>query len=385
MGFDAAISACRSYERQEVDRALAEAVEAAGGLDFVRPGMRVALKVNLVAAMKPDRAATVHPEVVCALVRLLRARGAEAVIGDSPGGLFSAPFVRHVYEVCGMTAAEAEGARLNDDFTQTEVEFPGAVKAKSFPCTSWLLGADAVIDVCKLKSHGMMGLTGAVKNFFGAIPGTVKPEFHYKYPDAADFANMLVDLYEFFAPRLCICDAVVAMEGNGPTQGTPRPMGCLLAARSGHALDLAAAGLMGLEAADVPTLRAAAERGLVAADPAALAVYGDPAAFAAADFRTVPAQSTVAFHLLGSGPLGRLADRVAERVMTARPQLAADACVGCGKCAGICPAGAISMVRGKPRIDRRVCIRCFCCQEFCPVGAMRAGRNGVVRLLGGKV
>ena len=84
-----------------------------GGLAFVRPGMRVAVKLNLVAAMKPETAATVHPALVCALTRLLREKGAEVVLGDSPGGLFNAPALRRVYEVCGIRAAEACGAELN--------------------------------------------------------------------------------------------------------------------------------------------------------------------------------------------------------------------------------------------------------------------------------
>ena len=45
-------------------------------------------------------------------------------------------------------------------------------------------------------------------------------------------------------------------------------------------------------------------------------------------------------------------------------------CIGCGKCASICPAHAITMVNKKPVIDRKKCIKCYCCQEFCPVGAM---------------
>ncbi len=381
MSVDLALEPCGSYEDAEVEAALRRALEAIDGLAFVRPGMRVAVKVNLVSAMKPETAATVHPALVCALVRLLRERGAEAVIGDSPSGLFSAPALRRVYEVCGMTRAEDFGAELNADFSQAEAEFPEAAQARRFPYTAWLAKADAVIDLCKLKTHGMMGLTCAVKNFFGTIPGMLKPEFHYRYPNPADFADMLVDLYEYFKPRLCICDAVIGMEGNGPTQGRPRAIGCLLASRNGHLLDLAAADLIGLGPSEVPTLRAAIARGLCPASLSGASVGGDPARFRQTDFQTVPAQSSVVFLLLGGGRIGRLADRFARRVLTPFPKLHAELCVGCGKCASMCPAKAITMNKRRPQIDRGKCIHCFCCQEFCPKGAMQVGRHALLRLL----
>ena len=88
---------------------------------------------------------------------------------------------------------------------------------------------------------------------------------------------MLVDLNEYFRPRLNIVDAVVGIEGNGPARGKPRAIGCLLAAESPYAADLACASILGLTADDVPTLRVAAERGLAPEDAAALAVVGDAA------------------------------------------------------------------------------------------------------------
>lgn len=380
--YDVSVAPCGSYEDAQADAALRAVLEPIQGLDFVRPGMTVGIKVNLVTAMKPESAATVHPAVVCALVRLLKERGAEAVIGDSPGGIYSAPYLKVVYDVCGMRRAEALGARLNSDFSQTEVSFPQAVRAKRFPYTAWLGKVDAIIDLCKLKTHGMMGLTCAVKNFFGAIPGARKPEFHYRYPRAEDFADMLVDLYEYAKPRLCICDAVVGMEGNGPTQGTPRAIGCLLASRNGHQLDAVAAGLIGLTVRDVPTLRAAAARGLLPEDVSRLRIYGDVSRFAVPDFKTVRAQSSVFFHVFGDGIPGRITDFAAAHVLTPFPRLDCAACVGCGKCAQICPAKAITMRKEKPKIKRNACIHCFCCQEFCPKGAMRVGRHAIMKLLG---
>ena len=373
---------CRSYDDAPVEQALRDALSPIGGLDFVTPGMRVAVKVNLVTAMKPETAATVHPAVVCALVRLLRERGAEVVVGDSPGGVYTAPYLRLVYDVCGLRGVEQAGGKLNDDFSQLEAEYPEGVRAKRFPFTAYLAKADAVIDLCKLKTHGMMGLSCAVKNLFGVIPGTVKPEFHYRYPQAPDFADMLVDLYEFVKPRLCICDAVVGMEGNGPTQGTPRPIGCLLASKSGHALDLAAAHLIGLGPKDVPTLAAAARRGLVPADVRALDVRGALEDFVVSDYKTIPSQSDVFFNVFGTGPVGKAMNCIAGRILTPYPKLSPELCVGCGKCAKLCPAKAIAMQKGRPRIARGKCIHCFCCQEFCPKGAIQVGRHLLMRLLG---
>ena len=381
MPYDVALCACKSYEDAAVFSALREAVSAAGGLDWVTPGMRVALKLNLVAAMKPDEAATVHPAVVCALVRMLHERGAHVVLGDSPGGLYNAAHLQRVYDATGLRAAEALGAELNGDFSVQEVRFPEAKQARAFTCTAYLCKVDAIIDVCKLKTHGMMGMTNAAKNFFGVIPGTMKPEYHYKYPKTEDFADMLVDLCEYFKPRMCICDAVVGMEGNGPTQGAPRPIGCLLAARSPHALDLAACTLIGLRPEEVPTLSAAMRRGLIPPSADGLQLFGDPAAFAVPDFKTVPSQSSVFFRKGGDGPIGKLIDTVLFRVLTPYPKLSPKDCVGCKKCANICPAKAITMKAGKPQIDRKACIHCFCCQEFCPKGAMKVGRNALMRLL----
>ena len=381
MNSDVSIVSCERYEDAEVASALRRALEPLGGLEFVRPGMRVAVKLNLVTAMKPETAATVHPTVVCALVRMLSELGAEVVVGDSPGGVYSAPYLKLVYDVCGLRGVEQAGGKLNDDFSQIEVDDPDAVQAKHFPYTAYLAKADVIIDVCKLKTHGMMGLSCAVKNMFGVIPGTIKPEFHYRYPLSDDFADMLVDLYEYAKPRLCICDAVVGMEGNGPTQGKARPVGCLIAAKSGHALDLAAAHLIGLSPRDVPTLAAAVRRGLVPASLDDLAVAGDVSQFAVPDFVTVPSQANVFFSVFGSGPIGRAMNFIAGRILTPFPKLSPAVCVGCGKCASICPAKAIRMERGKPRIARGKCIHCFCCQEFCPKGAMHVGRHLLMRLL----
>lgn len=380
---DVSVVKCGSYDAAEVEAAMQAVLEPIGGLDWVVPEMKVAIKTNLVAAMKPESAATTHPAVLCALVKLLKARGADVIVGDSPGGLYNAAFVNRVYAAAGLKQVEQAGAELNRNFGEAQAEFPDAKVAKQFTYTAWLDEADAIIDFCKLKSHGMMSMSAAVKNLFGTIPGTLKPEYHFKYPDEHDFADMLVDLNEYFKPRLCIADAVVGMEGNGPTAGEPRLIGALMASLSPYDLDLVCADVIGVSMNDVPTIRAAHERGLCPASAAELKIHGDIDSIRIPDFKNILSHRGLQFQ--GSGSLiSKITGTVIGMALRSKPIVKKDECVGCGVCAGICPAHAIEIKKKLPQIDRAKCICCFCCQEFCPKGAMVVKRPLIARMLNRK-
>ena len=402
------LAPCADYQEDTVRAALCEVLSPIGGLDWVREGMTVGIKANLVSAMKPEECATTHPALLCVLIAMLRDRGARVIIGDSPGGVYTAAFVGHVYNASGMAACEAVGAELNRDLGVQETSFPEARVLKSFSYTAWLDACDAIIDFCKLKSHGMMGMSAAAKNMFGVIPGTMKPEYHFRFPDIGDFARMLVDINDFFADKiqLCLVDAVEGMEGNGPTKGTPRHIGLLLASASPHTVDAVCARIIGLAEDAVPTLPAARERGLIADDfPVLVAGFPQDGAttgeadtaedrdevirdWVIHDFAHVAVRHG---HLFTSH--GKLVSKALETLLTSRPKLKASECIGCAKCEQICPAHAITMEESKNGrttsgkaarkavIDRERCIRCFCCQEFCPTGAMKVYRTPVARLL----
>ncbi|MBQ9967295.1 MAG: DUF362 domain-containing protein [Oscillospiraceae bacterium] len=362
-------SPCPDYEPASCRRAL----ETAADLSWVRPGMRIGIKANLVHAAKPDEAATTHPMLLRCLTDLLKERGATVVIGDSPGGLYNEATLSRVYRVCGL---HDTGAELNRDFSIREVEYPEGRVLKHFTATAWQDGCDALINFAKLKAHGMMAMTGAVKNLFGLIPGTIKPEYHYRFPEPLDFAHMLVDIQEYQKPQLHLVDAVVCMEGNGPTAGTPRHMGLLLASDNAYDLDQVCVRLLGLEPEAVLTQRAALSRSLVKDldFPEALLPYCQ------ADFKIPPTKSNI-FKSLLPGKAGDLLGETIGRLIAPRPTLSPTACIACGKCAQLCPARAITMKHKKPHINRHKCIGCFCCQEFCPKGALEAKRPPIARLL----
>jgi len=212
---------CQSYDAESAKDTLSALLSPIGGIDFVKAGMRVVIKANLVSAMKPEEGATTHPTLIAALADMLIERGARVTLGDSPGGLYNSAFVGRVYTASGMRALTEHGVKLNDDFSEVKASFPEGRVLHDFVYTGYLDKADLIINFAKLKSHGMMGMSCAAKNMFGAIPGIIKPEYHFRFPKYEDFADMIVDLDEYFHPEISIADAVVGMEGNGPTAGTP--------------------------------------------------------------------------------------------------------------------------------------------------------------------
>ena len=373
--YDVAVVRCKTYDVEAVKPALEEAVNAVNGLDFVMPGMKIIIKPNLVSFKKPDAAATTHPALLEALVEMLLARGADVTIGDSPGGPHSLPLLNRVYTATGMDRVEKLGAKLNRNMNEKTVDFPEGKVLKNFTYTEYLDEADAIIDFCKLKSHGMLGMSAAVKNLFGTIPGLKKPEVHYKFQNDAEFADMLVDLNEYFKPRLAICDAVVGMEGNGPTAGTPRQIGAIIASKSTYYADVVGAELIGMNIDGLPTLQAAYERGFAPASSKNLRVYGDIRALTVDDLKAPPVRG------LSFMRKGNVLHFISKAALEHKPTLKKRLCVGCGECARMCPAKAIEMKNKKPHINREKCIRCFCCQEFCPRAAMVAHRPLAAKVL----
>ena len=381
MSCDVSLVRCATYDLQKGKAALTRLLEPLGGLDWVTPGMKIVIKANLVAGRPPEDAVTTHPALLSALSALLTERGAKVVIGDSPGGVYNSAYLNRIYQRSGVTAALEHGAALNQNFEVKEGRLEGAAVAREFKYTAYLDEADAVINFCKLKTHGMMGMTCAAKNMFGIVPGSVKSEYHYRYNNPMDFARMIVDLNRAKPARLHLVDAVVGMEGNGPTAGTPRPIGCLLAGKNPHTLDMICAEIIGLIPACIPTILAAQQMGLAPENPDEIATNQPWEPFCIPDFKNIRNADRLLKQNGNEALWGKAVNRLFAALIASRPGVNKKECIGCGECQRICPAGVITMTSGKPVIDRRKCIKCYCCQEFCPVGAMRVMRPPAAKLM----
>ena len=345
---------------------------------FAAPGERIVLKANLLQPSAPERAVCTHPAIVAAVGRMVKETGALATIADSPGSgyKYNEKTLTSLYARSGMFgAAEEAGIEINLDATYQPVSFPEGKLIKRFEVITPVIEADGVFNLCKLKTHLFMSMTGAVKNNFGVIPGLAKPGYHAKLHNKGHFADMLLDLAEYVSPRISIMDAVVGMEGEGPGMtGTPRHIGLLLGSINPLALDVVAGEIIGLRREQNPVLVAAASRGQGPTHLEEVSVVGaDISELRVADYKF----PMTIYEGTGMGILPwwqRALVPFFKNGFSLTPQVVLKKCVGCAICRDSCPVGAITVIEEKPkhaRMDEKKCIRCYCCHELCPEKAIR--------------
>lgn len=367
-----ALVRCPSYEKTCTEQAVRRSVDLQGGIGtVVGPGSRVLIKPNLLKARGPEAAVTTHPEIVRAVIRLVQEAGGRASVGDSPG----MGDLKKVAEKAGLLDVIIEEGATLADFTDA-VQVKNKGRFQRFEIARAVQEADVIINLPKLKTHGMTTLTGAVKNLFGCIPGKRKVQWHFNTGINHDlFMRMLVELYVLLQPRFTIMDAVVGMEGNGPGSGDPREVGLILAGKDAVAVDAVAGQLVGVSPQQQPVLRAAAAAGAGETSLERIPVLGERIADCAVrPFRLPPPT-----HL--EWRLPEWARRSLKNAFTSRPVVHNQQCIQCGVCIQHCPQQAIKSEGHDLGIRYRDCIRCFCCQEFCPQGAITVERGWALTLL----
>jgi uncharacterized protein (DUF362 family)/NAD-dependent dihydropyrimidine dehydrogenase PreA subunit len=360
-----AVSHVKAAHGPGLDASLERLVEPFGGWgSIVAAGERVAVKINLLRGAPPENAVSTHPETLRAVLRALKAAGAQPFVADSPGGRNGPAKVARAYKISGLTdACAAEGVPIVDiEDDVVMLDAPHGRLYRSFPVGKAFLDADAIVQVGVLKTHQLMRLTGGVKLTYGCIPGLTKAQLHVRAHRREDFADMLLDLHLAIRPRFTVIDGIIAMEGQGPGSGTPRELGSLFAAHDAVALDAALADRVGFERHTLWVLAAAERRGAVdlrrpytlTGDPIVAEAGFVPAARDTQESSRVPHS----FH------------RFARNRVSARPRLVApDSCTRCGDCATICGASAITL-DPLPVFDDKLCVRCYACTEVCPTAAI---------------
>jgi uncharacterized protein (DUF362 family)/Pyruvate/2-oxoacid:ferredoxin oxidoreductase delta subunit len=370
------LNTSENYRLDRVIESLEQIFDQMGGIEnIIKPGMKVVIKPNLFTARKPEDAATTHPAVVRAVTEMVQKAGGIVNIAESPGGPYNTNYLKRIYTVTGIEeVANETGAELNYDLRVEKIENPQGKIVKSLKILKPLVDADLIINIAKLKTHGMMVFTGAVKNMFGSIAGLEKAEFHLRMSDYDRFADSLIDIFLASKPKLNIIDGITAMEGEGPGAGVPKYLGAILVSNDAFACDYAALKLIGVDYHSVPVLKMAEDRGLFQSDQVEI-VGVDPETIKPDSF-DVPA-------LKHTRPLERNKFLgFFKNKLRPHPEIISDKCRRCGKCAEVCPPKAISADKdNKMTIDYKKCISCLCCHEFCPEKAVKIRKNVLRKLL----
>jgi len=375
---------CSDYK--EVGGKMSELLAMMGGMgSFAKTDEKIVLKVNLLQPAKPERALSTHPVIVSAVARLVINEGAIPIIADSPGSgyPYTEKTLDKLYRTCEMyrVAEEEEGIEINLDTRYDIVSHPEGKLVKRFEVITPVLEADGVFNLCKLKTHIFMHMTGAVKNIFGVIPGLTKPGYHAKLRDKNRFAAMLLDLAEYVSPRISIMDAVMCLEGEGPgAKGEPKHVGLLIAAKSPLALDVVASEIIGLKREQNPILIEAENRGLYPNRLEDVEIIGADVSISELRITDYKLPATVA----ESSGLGRFnwLSPLFRRGMTLKPRVIKESCSACGTCSDSCPMEAIAINDNNyAQIDDDTCIRCYCCHEMCPESAIALHQGLLYRLM----
>jgi uncharacterized protein (DUF362 family)/NAD-dependent dihydropyrimidine dehydrogenase PreA subunit len=351
------------YDESRIEEILSGMLDASG-LQF--DGKKVLVKPNLLGPFPPESAVCTHPAMIGALRRQLNARGCRLMIGDNPG-IRGYGMVEKTARVSGV------GDAAGDDFVNLtlrprQFELDSRFATSVF-ISSEILEADILVSVPKFKTHMGTVITGGVKNSYGFVVGADKTRLHAAAPRHEDFGELVADIFAIRPPDLLIMDAISGMEGNGPSGGKIRQIGCLMASDNAGVIDLAMCAMTGLNPGKVATQRRATALGLAPSSLATVDVRGEIPSLAHFHF---PA------NLMRLDPWG-IGHKIVSRRL-ARPQIRVNKsrCIACGACAESCPVNAINVV-SFPSFDYNQCISCYCCYEVCPEQALEVG--GLMRFL----
>ena len=378
------LRSCESYDDSSLSSKIREGFE---NIDFdpkLFSGMRVGLKPNLLIPSKPERAIITHPVFFQAIAEIIKEHNGTPVLIENPA-------IHNVTTILKKTPYGELIDSLNievPDMTPTQLlPFDGANQYKRIEISKAFFDVDMIVNLPKLKTHGLTIITGALKNLFGAIPGLKKSRIHLKAPSRDDFSNYMMDLYGALCfgfdppkPILHIMDGILGMEGEGPgLSGIPRQIGVIIMGRDPLAVDWTVTQIVKIPPDDVPTLTAGFKRSFCISDPNEIEIVGDP--IENLQLASFKASKNSIFSNAVRWPF---TSSLFKQLLLEKPVPNPEKCTLCYQCKQICPAKAISPAKGStsiPLYDYNSCIRCFCCTEICPEAAIKIQKGWLQWLL----
>jgi uncharacterized protein (DUF362 family)/NAD-dependent dihydropyrimidine dehydrogenase PreA subunit len=315
---------------------------------------KILLKPNLISLKSKDKAVNTHPIIVQAISEYLSDFNNKLFIGDSPGvGTLKLNLKVSGY---GDILKKMDISIYSFDHSCEVIREENKI-LKNFKIAKAAFDFDKIINIAKLKTHCMTGMTLSVKNCFGFIVGKEKIKYHLKAGHNIKlFADILIDIYETVKPFVNIIDGIVGMEGNGPTSGVSKDFGIFAMSQNGYLLDRAIERVVGFHGKTIISQQAES-RGLLEKK---------------FDLKTTIKQRKIK-HAKTKSANFRI-PKVFTNFFQHKPFIDNRKCKKCLKCYESCPPHAIYMKEEKLKVDYSKCIRCYCCHELCLHNAVKFRR-----------
>ena len=259
------------------------------GLDLFHLDVRgriILLKPNLVDYI-PGNHINTHPLLVSAAIECFRELGAaEVIVGEGPGHQRDTELV---LSESGLKVELREQSVRFVDLNRDELVQRPLLATYTDLKHLWLprtaLASHLIVSMPKVKTHHWSGVSLSMKNMFGVVPGAKygwpKNILHWKGIDRS-----ILDICATLPIHFVIADAIVAMEGNGPLNGNPRPLNRIVLADDPVAADATCARLMGLDPQKVVHIQSAAQF-LGNSSKARIDQLAEPVSAPATPFQTV--------------------------------------------------------------------------------------------------
>jgi uncharacterized protein (DUF362 family)/NAD-dependent dihydropyrimidine dehydrogenase PreA subunit len=335
---------CYSYNNNEVKTALEESLKNINFDLNLLKNKKVLIKPNILGPYKPEQAITTHPVVIEELCKILKKYKAEIYIGDSSGMFIDTELA---IKVSGISSLSKYAKIINFDKSQKKIINIGKNK---IPIPK-IIDDFYIINVPKMKTHGLTKITLCIKNIFGCIIGDSKSNIHRIMLSKKEFAKFLLELNEKIKPQLNIIDGIIGLEGEGPgTSGIPIKSNLIISSRNPAAADIITSEIMGFDYKDIYTNRFSKIK------KQEIEVLGNGQDIKL-NFKKPTMHITSFFRfLLPIFPLPRI-------------KFHKNKCIKCLKCEKKCPVNAIKILPMQT-CNYKKCINCLCCIEVCPNSAI---------------
>jgi uncharacterized protein (DUF362 family)/NAD-dependent dihydropyrimidine dehydrogenase PreA subunit len=347
-----------------IESAVKGAINLTGGMEsVVKKGDTIYLKPNFVAPRKSSTGATTDLEVIRVVTEEVRRCGGNPVLYETPAMEFDR---KNVYDVLGVSdfAARNGIGRVEEPVAYVKVAVPGGKVFKSLRIPGFLEGAK-IINLPKLKTHVTARMTCGMKNLIGLLPDEEKRRCHIMGVHAS-----VADICKVLSPVLTVVDAVMCLEGDGPTYGDPKEVGLIVAGKNMVSVDRICGRIIGLPPDGLEYIRLYYD----GREPEDIEIAGESVEDVQAPFK-IPEKSafyhfsTRMIHVLDI-PFSKIFPGHLNRFMFStgyfgtNPKIIKERCDRCGKCIEVCPVDN-ALKLDSYSVEYKKCIRCMECYLVC--------------------